>query len=726
MAATLLAYVPGMTGQFVWDDDSWTTSIPRLLRDVSGLGLMWSQPTALQQYYPLTGTTFWLDYQLWDFWTLPYHVENVLLHASAALLFWSLLRRLQVPGAKLAAAIFALHPLMVESAGWITERKNVLSLVLYLGAVLAYGKFTAYWREDGEPAGTANRSANSRRGAWLLAWVLLLAALLAKTMAFSLPPALLLICWWKRGRLRWRADVLPVLPFFALAIGLGLVTTWLEKHHVGAQGPEWAFTWPARCLIAGRALWFYTGKLLWPAHLCFIYPRWQLDAGSLVQWLYPISAVGTLLALWLARGRIGRGPLTAALFFVGALFPLLGFVNGYFMRFSFVCDHWAYFSSLGLIALAAAAVARLGERLVAPRAVQGCALLALALLGALTWQQSKLYRDKETLWSKTIEQNPGAYLARGSLGYVLLQQGRVDEALAQFQKALEILPGSPNALNDVGIALLHKGQVPLAMARFQDALAANANFIDAHDNLGQALLQLGRVNEAVAHFQKALEIDPADPIANSNLGNILLQTGRVDEAIACIQKALEIEPADPIANNNLGIALLQKGRVDEAIIHLQKALAADATFADAHDALGQALLQKGRVDEAVAHFRRALEIQPSYVMAQIDLGRAAWMLATSPQESVRNGTKAVELAQQLDRLAGGRNPMIIRALAAAYAEAGRFPEAIAAAQRALQMAGAQANTALVTELQAQIGLYQASCPLRDTGQAAAPPSTVKP
>ena len=324
VVAVFLAYQPALQGKFVWDDDSWTTKLSGLLGDWSGLWLMWCKPTALQQYYPLTGTTFWLDYQFWGFRTLPYHVENVLLHAFAALLFWQLLRRLQVPGAWLAGAILALHPVMVESVGWITERKNVLSLPLFLGALLAYGRFTRFWKADPDPASAADHSPTRCRWAYALSFLLFLAAMLAKATAFSLPAVILLIGWWKRGRIRWRADVLPTLPFFALALALGLGTAWLEKNHVGATGPEWTITFPERCLIAGRALWFYVGKLFWPANLCFVYPRWHLDAGSFRQWIYPVAAIGMLLALWFGRARIGRGPAAAVYYFVGTFFRCWG------------------------------------------------------------------------------------------------------------------------------------------------------------------------------------------------------------------------------------------------------------------------------------------------------------------------------------------------------------------------------------------------------------------
>jgi hypothetical protein len=370
-----LAYLPALRGGFVWDDDSWTTKLAALFQNASGLRLIWCNPNALQQYYPLSGMTFWLDYQLWKFWTTPYHVENVLLHLLAALLFWRLLLRLHLPGAWLASAIFALHPVMVESVAWITDRKNVLSLTLYLAALLAYLRYAQGVTGD-KCQVTRTDSILSRVTChpslfYGLALFLFLAALRAKTTAFSLPAVILLIDWWQHGQIRWRADVLPTLRFFAMAFGLCAVTAWLEKHHVGAQGSDFDLTFPQRCLIAGHAFWFYLGKLFWPANLCFVYPRWQPNPGSGWQWLYPLTAIGALITLWLVRGRIGRGPVTALFFFVGTLFPVLGFMNAYGMRYSFVWDHWVYLSALGIIALVAALVVRMAESLRMPAVVYG-------------------------------------------------------------------------------------------------------------------------------------------------------------------------------------------------------------------------------------------------------------------------------------------------------------------------------------------------------------------
>jgi tetratricopeptide (TPR) repeat protein len=574
---TLLAYQPVWHAGFVWDDDSWTTRILSLLRDFSGLQMIWCQPMALQQYYPLTATSFWIDYHLWGFWALPYHVENVLLHVFAALLFWQLLRRLEVPGGWLAGAIFALHPVMVESAGWITERKNVLSLVLYLGALLAYGRFTSFWKEDNAPP--------RERAYW---WALLLAfaALLAKTTALSLPAVILLIGWWKRGRIRWREDVQPTLPFFALAIGLSLVTAWLEKNHLHAEGADWAVSFSQRCLMAGRAFWFYLGKLLWPVNLCFVYPRWQLDAGSMSQWLYPITAVGTLFALWLARRRIGRGPATAAFFFVGTLFPVLGFINAYFMRYSFVCDHWTYLSSLGPIALGAALVTRTAEHLRARSMFYGFAVVILPLLMILTSQQARVYRDMETLWRDTLAKNPAAWMAHNNLSDTLIQQGKIEKAIWHLEQQLRLKP---------------------------DAVA--------HRNLGLALAQAGRVGEAIEHYEQALRIQPDYAAAHSNLGLALARLGKTQEAMEHYEQALRIEPDFAEAHNNLGNALKQAGKIEEAIAHYEQALRIKPDFAEAHCNLGIALGQAGRLGEAIGHLQQALQIKPDYTQARNALAR---------------------------------------------------------------------------------------------------------
>ncbi|HTL55039.1 MAG TPA: tetratricopeptide repeat protein [Candidatus Limnocylindrales bacterium] len=563
-----------MNGQFVWDDDAWTLHLEKLLRDFSGLKAIWTNLTALQQYYPFTATTFWIDYHLWGFWTLPYHVENLLLHLLAVGLLWRLLTRLEVAGAWLASAIFALHPMMVESVGWITERKNVLAQVLFLGALLCYGRFTNYWKQE-----TQGKEEDRRGYAfWYYAGALLLfvAAYLAKATVFCLPAVLLLICWWKRGCFRFAADLVPTLPFFGIAIGLGMVTSWLEHTHVGASGPDWNLSFVERCLSAGRALWFYTGKLLWPTSLCFIYPRWQINPHTASQWLWPILAIGVALALRFARKSIGRGPLTAVLFFAGSLFPLLGFVNGYFMRYSFVCDHWTYLPSLGLITLGAACVTRLSDHFQAQRAFYLSAVLVLLTFSIITWHHSRIFTDSETLYRTTLVLNPNADLA--------------------------------------------------------------------HNNLGLLLFRAGETEEAITHFERAVEIRPTSAHAHNNLANAYRMTARAREAAEHYEASLKIEPGNVSTRNNL-----------------------------------------------------------------------AFLLATSADASVRNGPRAVELAEQARQVTAGKNPIVLATLAAAYAETDRFGDAIKTVEFALQLAAAQTNSPFMQALQAQLELYLKGVPCRETG-----------
>jgi tetratricopeptide (TPR) repeat protein len=612
--------------------------------------------------------------------------------------------------------------------------------------------------------------------------LLFVCALLSKTVACSLPVALLLACWWKKGRLELR-DVLPTIPFFIAGLWLGLQTARLEQNHVGAVGPDWSFSFAERCLIAGRALWFYVSKLAWPEHLTFIYPRWHIDAGIWWQWLFPVAALALVMALWLARKRIGRGPLAAVLFFAATLFPALGFFNAFPMLFSFVADHFQYLAGTGIIALAAVGIAATASPFLKNfplLRLAGCALLLL-VLGTLTWRQTKMYADAETLWQTTIQRNPQCWMAHNNLGLILTDKGLVDdgmdhfkialairpqypaaynnlgtaltdkgrlnEAIADFQKALQLNPDYAEAFNNLGTALLRKGQTDEAITSCLKALQIKPGYAEAYNNLGSALIQKGRTDEAMDDFQKALSIKPdyaeaqynlanawlqkgrgdqaiiefqkvlaiqpdhAD--AHNNLGNLLFQKGVLDQAIGQYQSALAIQPSNIEACDNLGMALARKGRTDEAIVYYRKALQINPDDAESLDLLASALLRRGQLDEALTHLQKALAIQPDYTAAQQNLGRVAWILATSTDSSVRNGAKAVDLARQAGELSGGKDPVIIGTLAAAYAETGNFPEAIATAQRAQQLAVSQNNSTVATALQAELKLYQAGSPFRD-------------
>ncbi|HUL73738.1 MAG TPA: glycosyltransferase family 39 protein, partial [Vicinamibacterales bacterium] len=412
LAATLVAYAPAWHGGMIWDDDAHITRLD--LRSVQGLWRIWFEVGATQQYYPVAHSAFWVFHRLWGDDPLGYHLVNIALHACSAGLVLVILRRLAVPGAWLAAVVFALHPVQVESVAWMTELKNTLSGALYLGACLAYLRFDAV---------------RSRR-AYALAAVLFVLALLSKTVTATLPAALLVVFWWRRGTLRWREDVWPLVPFFAIGLASGLLTAWVERTQIGAVGAAFQLTLVDRCLIAGRAFWFYLAKLAWPADLIFIYPRWHVSAAVWWQFLYPAAALALLAALWWYRTR-SRAPLAAMLFFGGTLFPALGFVNVYPFVYSFVADHFQYLACLGPIALAAGGVATLAGRwrpaLAAasppPAALAGALALALPL-GVLTWNQCRQYADAETLYRTTLARNPECWMAHVNLGKVLQERAR--------------------------------------------------------------------------------------------------------------------------------------------------------------------------------------------------------------------------------------------------------------------------------------------------------------
>lgn len=422
VAATGFAYQQAWHAGFIWDDDVYVLNNP-LLSAADGLKRIWFSTDSPSQYFPLTYTSFRIEYALWGVNPAGYHVVNVALHALNALLLWRLLNRLQVPGAWLAAAIFALHPVEVESVAWVTERKNVLSLFFILLSLLAWVEFM----ED-------------RPGRWWRFYAPALAccalALCAKTTACTLPAALVLILWLKRKRIDW-PRLVQIAPFLALGLGMGLLTVWWEHHHIGTEGSAFSLGPIERLLIASHAVWFYAGKLLWPVNLTFSYPGWNISRTNLPAYGWLVAGIGAGAVIYYARRFAGRGVEVAAVYFVATLSPLLGFVMLYTFHFTFVADHYQYVASIGLIALAAAGIVKgfdfYGKkgRWLKPVFCGGL----LLLLGMLTWRQCGMYTDLQTLWQVTLERNPASWMAHNNLGSLLFSQGREDEAYGHFQKA---------------------------------------------------------------------------------------------------------------------------------------------------------------------------------------------------------------------------------------------------------------------------------------------------
>jgi protein O-mannosyl-transferase len=663
VALVLATYAPVTQNTFIWDDNDYVTQ-NLTLRTLPGLRSIWFSPFSLPQYYPLVHTTFWVEYHLWELEPLGYHLVNVLLHATSVLLLCRLLVRLEAPGAWLAAALFAVHPVMVESVAWITERKNVLSLALTLGSMLCYLRFA--------PATEGTGRASSRAGGWTyyaVAFVLFVLALLSKTVVASMPAVLLVIYWWKRGRID-RRDGARLLPFFIVGIGLGLVTAWLERIHVGAEGADWSFTPVERGLIAGRAVWFYAGKLVWPHPIIFFYPKWDVSAHLWWQYLYPLAALALVAALWLARRRIGRGPLASVLIFGGVLVPALGFLNVYPFRYSFVADHFQYHASLAILALLGAILASVGERIAdffaptttddatptlatpwARRALLwGPAAVLLASLAALSFRGTHVYFDLHSLYGDIIAKNPGGWAAHLNLGAKLLFEGKKDEAMEQFRIALELSPKQPIAHTNYGDALFDlgirkgfdPGQLDTAREHFQTALDLEPRWMPAYVGLAKTLIREEKLAEAMKHLTRALELYPNNPPALETMGALLIRETKWSEAIEYFQKALVHRPNLAQSHHGLGLALLNLGRTREALPHLTTSLELDPDSYEAQFALANALMELKEFRTAIDRYNEALRIKPDYLDALSNLAAAYGQLG--------DADRAMDYCQQVLRI----------------------------------------------------------------------------
>lgn len=594
IVVTVLAYQQAWRAGYIWDDDVYVTA-NKLLTAPDGLRRIWFSLDSPSQYFPLVYTTFRFEHALWGLNPTGYHWVNILLHAANAFLLWRLLVILRIPGAWLAAAIFALHPVHVESVAWITERKNVMMGFFSLLSLISWVRFL-----DAKP-----KEAGNSYGLALLFYAL---ALFSKTTACTLPAALLLILWLKEKPIN-RRRLLQIVPFIVLGICLGLVTVWWERFHQGTQGQLFAIGIPERFLVANRALWFYVGKLLWPTDLVFSYPRWSISASNASDYLWPVATIGLAAAIYVLRHGLGRGMEVAALFFVATLSPMLGFIMLYTFRYSFVADHYQYLASVGPIALAAAGITTLFQRF-----GKGSAFLASVLggalllpLGLLTWNQCKMYADSDTLWWTTIARNPRSWMAHNNIAINLVQRGEIDEAISHYDKALELDPSYGEAHYNLANALIRQKRVDEAIGHYEKAVALNPNNTMAYYNLGSVLVQAGRTEEGIARYHKALELNPNNAAALNNLGAALLRLGRMEEAMAYYSKALQLDPNNAEANYNLANALVQKGRLDEALKYYYNAVRLNPNNAATHDRLSKVLRQLGRFEEADAQARQALE-----------------------------------------------------------------------------------------------------------------------
>ena len=732
----LAAFLPSLHAGYLIDDDGNLTQ-NRWIIDQAGLqGLKTIWTTNAANYFPLVLSAFWLEHLLWGLNPMPYHLVNLLLHATDALLLWHVLCKLGIPGAWLGAALWALHPVQVETVAWISEQKNTQSCLFFLLTVL----FFLRWLEKG----------NALRYASALIFGIL--AILSKSSTVMLPVVLCLCWWWlEQGKRAWAwRNGLALWPFFLISSAAGLWTIRAEKIS-GAVGIPWGQSCAERLVNAGSVPWFYLQKLFWPDRLTFIYPRWEINVGVLLSWLPLVGGLFFLWIIWLHRDRseVGRAVFFASAYFLASLFPVLGLLDVCFFRLSYVADHFQYLASMGPLALVAAARSILSARF-QPKSLAGlpklgmiaASLFLVILLGTLSWQQCHEYLDSETLWRRTLTKNPLCWIANNNLGSALLERGEREQAKTHLEQALKLHPDYVEAHSNLGALLTQEGRAVEAMFHLRRAVLLDPNFAEAHYNLGNALLQTGNQREAAGEFTKALEINPNHAHSENNLGTILLEQEQTREASGHFQRAISLNTVYPEAHYNMGRAMMMLGKNDGAAACFSKALELKPDYAGAHNNLGYVLLQQGKAAEAIIHFRKAIELNPKSAEAHFNLGTAlaksgdsqgtlaelnqavelepanqayhnllAWGLASCPDKSLRNGSKALVLALQVTQSKGGGDPSTLRTLAAAYAETGNFSKAGETAQKALNLAEHQGNSILSSLLRSELTLYKKNSPL---------------
>ena len=641
--AALLTYWPALDLGYIWDDDSYLVH-NRAVQSPGSLGDIWLS-YRMPQYYPLVFTSFWLEHKLWGLNPRGYHAVNLGLHVACALILYAVVGRLYRPLRAAAALVFALHPVQVETVAWVTERKNLLALLFFL--------ITTWLHLD-------NRGRDPGRMSYWLVYGLSLwtfvAALLSKSIAVSWVIVPLLLLWWRGERLR-RRHLGELAPFVVLGGLSGLNTVLLELFRVGARGGDWHLgTWE-HLVLPGMIIWFYVVKLVWPAELMFVYPRFELDAGRPLQWLPSLAVLAALALLYLGRHRLGRGAFALAAFYVLSLGPALGFFNVYPMRYSFVADHFQYLSSAaGLLLLIAAARAALRRLAQAPAWLPASALAVVAALLALqTRSYLPAYTDTTSLWSDVLSKNPKAWIAHNNLGLDWLRAGRLDDAEAAFERARELRPDLVEPYLNLAGVEQRRGRRERALAGYRRALEVDDDEPRVHNNLGNVLLELGRPDEAVASYRRAVELDERFHIAWRNLGRAEQVRGRAALAVEALNRALALDGRDAMTRNHLALAYLELGRTDEAIAELKRALALDPELAGAHINLGKIMQDKGRRREAKARYLQALAIDPAQPIAHLNLGilYAQQGARTPAAEHLRKARAGgVELTPDLAALAG--------------------------------------------------------------------------
>ncbi len=727
---TWLVFGQTIRHQFVnFDDEDYVYENPAVLAGLSLDRIGWAfTHTVSANWHPLTVVSHMLDCTLYGLNPGGHHFTNVCLHSIAVVLLflvlWDMTGAIWRSG--FVAAVFAIHPLRAESVAWISERKDVLSALFFM---LTLGAYLRYVRQ---------RSL----GRYLVVAFLFALGLMSKPMLVTLPFVLLLLDYWPLKRFGWtnsgtksrglrnidsefRHLAIEKIPLFVLSAGCGAAAILGQSEVIAATG-KLAFS--SRVANAFVTVMVYVRQMLWPRDLALFYPYpqpglpiWEISLS--------IAAVAVItIAAWMTREKRPY-LLVGWLWYLGMLVPVIGIIQ---VGLQAHADRYTYLPQIGLYLLITWTVADFSLSWPKRRLVLPAAIVVLAALAWSGWVQVSYWRDGLTLWTHTLAVTSNNDVAHDSLCDALLRKGRLDEAIYQARTALEIRPDNTNSNARLGVALFRKGELDEALVYFQKALRLDPKYPNLHYDIATIHLERGRFNEAIAEYKKELQGESEYTRARhdagaaaaqegrldegrlqNNLGTALARAGYLDEALLHFHDVLEQDAACPKVHYNIANVLLQKGQIDEAIDYYQKELQIQPNYALAHSDLGIAFSQKGQIHEAIAEWQKAIELDPDNSNATCNL---AWVFATYPDASVRDGPKALELAERAVQLSRGESPRVLRLVAAAYAEIGRFSDAIATAKQALQLATDQNNSDLVTALQGNIDLFKTNTPLRDTAQ----------
>jgi len=632
--AALLVYYPALHGGFVVDDNVLLTDNP-LIKAADGLYRIWFT-TEAPDYWPMSNTMLWFEWRLWGMSPTGYHVTNLLLHVVSALLLWWALHRLAMPGAFLAALLFAVHPVNVETVAWIAQRKTLLAFVFCLLSFVAH--------QQAELASARAAAPTAERWRWYgLSLIAFTLAMLSKATVATYPFLLLCTLSWKRPLNR--DDFTRILPFLTVAALSIVINLWFRDATHGLGNPGRTADPLQRLLGAGAVVWFYLGKALLPFDLIFIYPEWNVDPTQWPWWLPALAAAVTTAALWWHRHGVARPVFVAWLYFCLALLPVMGFTDVGYMQPLVVADHYQHVALLAVVTPLAALCA-LSHRRLQPRALTpavAVALVVVAGLMLLSWRQSHIYVDGMTLYQATLARNPRAWLAHTNLGSVLFAAERREESISHYREAARLRPDFPGSHYNLAVVLARSAQLADAVEHLQEAIAQKPDYLEAHYSLALVLADAGRSQEAIEAFRKVVDLSPTFAEAHYNLGALLIAAGKRDDAITHWQEALRLNPRFAEADYNLAGVLIESGRLEEAIPHYERALANRPDLPGAHYNLARVLLALGRVEPAISHFQQAVQVAPDSADAHGAFA-AALHQAGRNEEAIHNLRQALRIA----------------------------------------------------------------------------------